>query len=205
MSAIFNNASSIKQGNKLSLMSASTISGKRVSQRRGPFLYTFEVGVNVMSTDSTAYSAVRSEIASMDYGLNPITTTIPTMTIDGGSWSGTPVVSGNSQTGRTLNLTGFNPSQTNVILDGDFIQLANNGKVYQAIGNYSSNSSGDVSVAINSALVTSPVTATAVTHGTAVTFTLAIDEADFTMEYTPKGLTSNLVSPGKFSFTEVIV
>ncbi len=107
MSAIFDNASSIVQGNRLSLMSASTQSGKRVSQRRGPFLYTFSVEVNIMATSSENYRLVRKEISEMDGGADPLSTTIPTLTTNLGSWGTTPQVFGASQTGRFVDISGF--------------------------------------------------------------------------------------------------
>ena len=205
MSAIFTNASNVTQGNKLSVMSATSQSGRRISQRRGPFLYTFEVSINPMNTDSAAYKAVRREIASIDYGVDALTTTIPYLTKDSGSWLGTPVVAAGSQTGRTVLLTGFTVSSTDVIVDGDFIQFANNGKVYQAVGDSSSDVSGNVSVNLNSPLITSPVAASTVSHGTTVTFSLVVNEAEFSVGFTPRNSSDNMSSFKSISFTEVIV
>ena len=205
MSAIFDNASAVTQGAKIGLMSARTLSGKRVSQRRAPFLYKFEVDVNILKTSSAAYKAVKAEIASLDYGVTPLTTAISYLTTENGAWTGTPIVSGASQTGTTVTLSGFNASLTDVVNDGDFIQFANNGKAYQVIGNASSDISGNVSVVLNSPLIVSPVDASLVVHGTSVTFTLALEPTDFSMNYTPRTSTDNLVSPGTFAFTEVIV
>jgi hypothetical protein len=204
MSAIFDNASSITQSNNLSVMSASTISGKRVSQRRGAYLYTFSVSLNKMPTSSSAYKNIRKEIALMDYGVNPLSTAIPVLTKDGGSWLGAAIVAGASQTGRNVILSGFTASTSDAILDGDFIQFSNNGKVYQAMGDYASDVSGNVTVKLNSPLITPPINASSVIHGTSVVFSLAIDKAEFSMSFTPRSATDNFASANTFEFTEVI-
>jgi len=204
MSAIFDNASSIKQGNKLSLMSATTISGKRVSQRRGPFLYQFDVIVNMMPTSSEAYRNIRKEIAAMDYGVNALQTTIPSLTANGESW-GNPFVDGSSQTGRNVVIGGLTPNRTDIIHDGDFVQFDNNGKVYQVVGDFDSDGSGDATIKLNTPLIGSPTHGSLITTGTSVQFNLAIDNAEFVMGFTPRTATDNLVSPGTFLFTEVII
>jgi hypothetical protein len=206
MSAIFDNASQVTQGNKLSVMSATTLSGKRVSQRRGPFLYTFDVVLNPLSTDSTAYKTIRSEIAALDYGVTALTTTIPYLTAKNGSWAtdSSVTVDGADQTGRTVTLGGFTANQTDVIIDGDFLQFANNTKVYQAIGDYDSDASGNVDVYLNSPLVTSPADGSDVVIGEAVEFSLYIEDSNFQMSHTPRSTDSNIVKVDSISLTELI-
>jgi len=205
MSAIFNNARGIKQGHKLSLMSTSTISGKRVSQRRGPFLYTFSVEMNIMATSSEEYKSIRKEIAGMDYGVEPLQTSIPTLTSNGGSWAGSPVVVGGTQKGKFVEIEGLTPNTTDIILDGDFIQFSNNGKVYQVVGDFDSGSSGEAIIKLNSPLVISPVDGSTPILGASVSFNLAIDDAEFSMGFTPRTVSDNLVSLGEMNFTEVII
>jgi hypothetical protein len=204
MSAIFNNAAAVTQGNKLSVMSASSLSGRRIAQRRGPYLYTFEVAINPLSTDSDAYKSIRNEIANMDYGVSALITTIPYLTQENGSWSGTPVVDGADQTGRTITLGGFTQSATNVIMDGDYIQFGNNTKVYQAIGDFDADGSGNVDVYLNSPVVVSPVDASSVVYGTSVEFSLITDEAKFGMGFTPRSVDSNIVKLDNITLTEVV-
>ncbi len=205
MSAIFDNASSIVQGNRLSLMSASTQSGKRVSQRRGPFLYTFSVEVNIMATSSENYRLVRKEISEMDGGADPLSTTIPTLTTNLGSWGTTPQVFGASQTGRFVDISGFGADDSDAVLDGDFIQFDNNGKVYQAVGDHSSNALGITTVKLNSPLITSPTDLSTVITGTSVSFNLVVDEPEFSFGFTPRSAQDNFVSPGTFHFSEIII
>lgn len=205
MSAIFDNASSITQSNRLSVMSATTISGKRVSQRRGPFLYTFSVEMNLMTTSSEKYREIRKEISGMDYGVDNIATSIPTLTANNGTWGGTPVVQGSNNSGRFVDISGLTASTDGIILDGDYVQFGNNGKVYQVVGDFNSDSSGEVTIKLNSPLVATPVSGSTPVLGTSVVFRLAIDEAEFSMGFSPRSSTDNLVDFGKLEFTEVII
>ena len=207
MSAIFNNASSVTQSHKLSVMTNTTVSGKRVSQRRGPYLYSFDVTVNPLSTSSTAYNDIRKEISSMDYGVSALNTTIPYLTKDNGSWVGSTNkgVRDAGVTGRTIVLKNFTASATDVIKDGDFIQFDGNTKVYQAIGDASADISGEVSVYLNTPLVESPGQNSVVTHGTAVTFSLVIEEPEFATGFSPRTINDNIASASQFKFVEVIL
>ena len=193
MSAIFDNASSIKQSNRLSVTSATTISGKRVSQRRGPFLYTFEVEMNMMATSSEAYKEVRKEISGMDFGVDTLSTSIPSLTTNGGTWAGTPVVQGSNNSGRFVDISGLTASVTAIIQDGDYVQFGNNAKVYQVVGDFDSDSSGEVTIKLNSPLVATPVSGSTPVLGTSVVFNLAINEAEFPMGFTPRTTVDNLV------------
>jgi len=205
MSAIFDNASSIKQSNRLSVTSATTISGKRVSQRRGPFLYTFEVEMNMMATSSEAYKEVRKEISGMDFGVDTLSTSIPSLTTNGGTWAGTPVVQGSNNSGRFVDISGLTASVTAIIQDGDYVQFGNNAKVYQVVGDFDSDSSGEVTIKLNSPLVATPVSGSTPVLGTSVVFNLAINEAEFPMGFTPRTTVDNLVEIGNMGFTEVII
>lgn len=91
-----------------------------------------------------------------------------------GSWAGgAPLVDGASQTGRTVNLKGFTPSQTGVIKAGDLLKFSDS-KVYMATADANSTGAGKVAaLAIEPALMTSPADAEAVVY-TSVPFTMAL-------------------------------
>lgn len=101
------------------------------------------------------------------------TTTLQGQTAPQGSWAGSPVVNGASQTGSTVALSGFTASQTNVVKAGDLLKFAGHTKVYMATADASSNASGQASVAIMPALVTSPANGEAVVSSN-VPFTVAL-------------------------------
>lgn len=212
MSAIFDNASSITLGHKLSLTQTSSQSGKRSAQRRGPYLYTFEVELNDMSTSSEKYHDVTSEIRSLNYGVELLYTRLHSVhTASRGSWIGSPKIIGANQTGSSLEIGGFNASQTSVIKDGDYLTINGDSKVYQAVGEYDSDSSGYAvragtstrEFSINSPLVVSPANNAAITHGELVVFKLALMEySDPTVS--PRRDVDSVASWSGFKFEEVI-
>lgn len=75
-----------------------------------------------------------------------------------GTASGTPLVSGASQTGNTLNVDGFTPLESNVVRAGDYIQLGSgsSSKLYMVTQDADSDSSGLASLNLNRALISSP-------------------------------------------------
>lgn len=83
-----------------------------------------------------------------------------------------PLVDGASQTGRSLITNGWGPSKT-VLAAGDFIKLANNNKVYMVTADAVSDGSGDATLSIEPALMTSPADASAITVS-GVPFTMAL-------------------------------
>ena len=90
------------------------------------------------------------------------TFTIVPAGIDGrGILTGTPTVSGSSQTGRTLTTAGWTVSQTDIVKAGDFFSLEN--KVYMATADSNSDGDGDTELTIDPALVSSPA------HGATLT------------------------------------
>lgn len=75
-----------------------------------------------------------------------------------GSWGGTPVVDGGSQTGDTLAIRGLPLSQTGCAKAGDFIQIGtgNNTRLYRVVEDADSDGSGDMTVTIVPRLRESP-------------------------------------------------
>ena len=141
MSAIFNNAVSVTQSNRLSVMTATVQSGRRVSQRRGPYLYTFDVTTRAMETTSAIYKDIRKEISNMDYGVDALSTTIPYLTKDNGSWSGTPIVAttetltGSINPTASINLVGVGTLFTTELVVGDYITVSGETRMVATITN----------------------------------------------------------------------
>lgn len=93
-----------------------------------------------------------------------------------GSWAGTSLVNGGGQTGDTLNLKGFTPSQTNVAREGDYLQLGtgSNSRLHKVVANANSDGSGNASLLIAPNIRTSPANnATIITTGARGKFRLA--------------------------------
>lgn len=95
-----------------------------------------------------------------------------------GTGNGTPLVDGGSQTGTTINLKGFDPSET-VLRAGDFLQFAGHTKVYMSKSNVISDGTGLAAVLLNTPLVESPAADAAVslhTPGSPLGFNVALGE-----------------------------
>ena len=89
-----------------------------------------------------------------------------------GSPAGTPLVNGADQTGRSVVTDGWNNSIT-IFKAGDYLKFANHDKVYTVVADATSNGSGQSTITIEPALITSPATDSAITY-TSVPFTVAL-------------------------------
>ncbi|MFH1984119.1 MAG: hypothetical protein ABIL58_19950 [Pseudomonadota bacterium] len=100
-----------------------------------------------------------------------------------GSVSGTPLVDGASQTGRTIATKGWTASQTGIVLAGDFIRFAGHNKVYMITANADSDGSGEADISIDPALLASPVNEAVITV-TDVPFTVGLldDRSGFALD-----------------------
>tara|TARA_Y100000310_G_scaffold54745_2_gene50165 strand:+ start:487 stop:1089 length:603 start_codon:yes stop_codon:yes gene_type:complete len=91
-----------------------------------------------------------------------------------GSPAGTPLVNGASQTGRTIVTDGWTTADTVVIFKaGDYLKFSNHDKVYTVTEDATSDGSGDETISIEPALITSPADNSAITY-TSVPFTVAM-------------------------------
>ena len=100
-------------------------------------------------------------------------TIVPAVVSTGqGSPTGTPLVNGASQTGRSLVTDGWNASIA-IFKAGDFLKIAGNDKVYMCTTDVSSDGSGNATISIEPALVASPADDGAITHSS-VSFTVAL-------------------------------
>ncbi|MEI6317412.1 MAG: hypothetical protein WCS09_02780 [Pseudomonadota bacterium] len=80
-----------------------------------------------------------------------------------GSWAGSPVISGGSQTGRSVALEDFTAAATNVARRGDFIRFGNHNKVYMVTADVSADGSGNATLSIEPALFASPADGSSLT------------------------------------------
>jgi hypothetical protein len=121
------------------------------------------------------------------------TCTLAGHTAPQGLWTGTPVVSGASQTGRSVTLSGFPGSQTGIAKAGDLIKFAGHTKVYMVTADANSNVSGIAALSIEPALLQSPANAEAVVSSN-VPFTVALAADNLDMALSPGLLTPLAIS-----------
>lgn len=83
---------------------------------------------------------------------------IPNSETPRGSFAGTPVVDGAGQTGNTLNVRGFDPSEVDVAKVGDYIQIGTglSTRLYKILDSVDSDTSGDAVLTIYPNLRSSP-------------------------------------------------
>lgn len=70
--------------------------------------------------------------------------------------TGTPLVNGAGQTGRSLATDGWTPSQAGILKAGDFIKLGGGNKVYMLTADVNSDGSGQATLSIEPALMATP-------------------------------------------------
>lgn len=89
-----------------------------------------------------------------------------------GAGGGTPLVNGGSQTGRSLVTDGW-PNSTAVLKAGDVLKIQNTTKIYMVTSDVTSDGSGNATISIEPALVSSPADNETITI-TNVPFTVAL-------------------------------
>lgn len=87
--------------------------------------------------------------------------------------TGTPLVKGASQTGRSVTTDGWTINQTGILKAGDFIKFGGHSKVYMITADANSDGSGNATLTIEPALMTSPSDNEAITASN-VPFTCAL-------------------------------
>lgn len=78
----------------------------------------------------------------------------PLQRVPQGTWAGTPLVKGGSQTGRSIACDGFNIGAT--VKAGDWVKFNGHAKVYQVTADASGSLGGELTLSIEPAVVTSP-------------------------------------------------
>lgn len=95
--------------------------------------------------------------------------------------TGTPLVNGAGQSGRTINTKGWSANITGILLMGDFIKFAGHDKVYLVTADANSDGSGNAAIVIEPAIMSSPANNAAITVANvpfSVSFVSDIQEFD---------------------------
>ena len=205
MSIIIDAGENLMLERQASVAQTKTQGGRRVAQKRGPTLYNLEVEVPAQRLNSDKYYDIENEVITLQYGANDFESANITGKIGGsfttprGIWTGTPLVKLGSQSGNSINIDGATVSITNWARAFDYVQFAGSTKVYQVTEDVNSDSSGNVTLKLNSPLVVSPGNNSVVTFGDNVSFNFAMMDRPST-NYQP----GKIVTYGTFKFEEVI-
>ncbi|HET9701764.1 MAG TPA: hypothetical protein VFP70_12655 [Burkholderiales bacterium] len=95
-----------------------------------------------------------------------------------GTWAGTPLVNGASQTGRSVLCDGFTAGAT--VKAGDFFKFGGHSKIYMVSADGTADGSGNLTLSIEPALMQSPADNEALTSSSLPwTVALASDNAEY--------------------------
>ena len=197
MSDIINAAESLQLDRASSIAQVRSQGGRRSAQKRGPTLYNLEVKVPVVRMNDTKHRNIENEILALEYGAKTFNQAsisgvmkVDTLTKPNGTWVGTPIINGATQTGNTITISGL----TGTVATGDFVQFQGSTKVYQLMAG-----STNTSLKLNCPVVTAPSDTSAVVFGNNVDFNFCMKEHP-TSTYLP----GDIVEFGTFYFEEVI-
>ena len=149
-----------------------TISGRRQARQiAGQF---FSMTATFPPMTRAQFQPIDAFIMKQRGQYETFTLVLPVLSTGLGSPAGTPLVNGASQTGRSIITDGWSTADTVAIFKaGDYLKFANHDKVYTVTADAEVDSSGDSTISIEPALITSPADNSAITH-TSVPFTVAL-------------------------------
>lgn len=158
-------------------------SGKQQVRSVGAQRFRIELAYqNLPRSNSEPFEAA---LAALRGQYNTTTLVVPGATDSPqGSWSGTPLVDGAAQTGRTINLKGFGFGLTGVVKAGDYFTWAGDLKVYKATSDANSDGFGKAAISIEPAIMTSPADGAAIASSN-VAFTVALMADSVDVQLTP--------------------
>ena len=130
-----------------------TISGRRQARQIGGQYWRMTASFAPMTR--AQFQPIYAFVMSQRGRFESFSLTLPVIKSGLGTPTGTPLVNGASQTGRSVVTDGWN-ADTVVFKAGDFVKLAGNDKVYMITSDIQSNGSGQATLAIEPALVASP-------------------------------------------------
>ena len=147
-----------------------SISGRRQSRQIGGQFFRMRASFPPMTR--AQFAPIYAFVMKQRGRYESFTLIPPVLNAGLGSPAGTPLVNGASQTGRSVVTDGWNAS-INVFKAGDYLKFANHDKVYTVTADATSDGSGNATISIEPALVTSPANDSAITY-TSVPFTVAL-------------------------------
>lgn len=139
-----------------------------VSRTESPFTFSeqvydwggqiWEIEANLPLMNRATAEIYNSFLFKLKGKKGTFTMAIPGAGAPRGTVTGTPVVNGASQTGSSLNVSGFGTSDTGVLLAGDYIQIGTGSstRLYKVLDDVNSDGSGNATLEIFPDLRSSP-------------------------------------------------
>ena len=148
-----------------------TISGRKQARQIGGQLW--RMSCNFAPLTRAQFSPILAFIISQRGAYDTFTIAPNVHKDTQGVASGSAIVNGASQTGRTV-VTDNWANSSAVMKAGDFIKFGGHSKVYMVTGDVTSDGSGNASISIEPALITSPADNEAVVYND-IPFTVSLD------------------------------
>jgi len=144
---------------------------KRQVRTRGGQRWAFDLQWAAMRRDAMA--PIAAFLTAQRGGYETFTYRLGHELAPRGTWAGTPLVKGASQTGRSVLCDGFTAGAT--VKAGDWVKFNGHAKVYAVTADASADGSGNLTLAIEPALVVSPPDNDSIVSSS-VPFTVALAE-----------------------------
>lgn len=118
----------------------------------------WEIGFTLTLLNREQAEEYNAFLLSLAGRLGTFTMAVPGGETPRGVATGTPLVNGGGQTGRTLNVDGFTPGVTGILKAGDWVQLGSGvtTRLYKVLSDVNSNGSGQVSIDLAPKIITAP-------------------------------------------------
>ena len=142
-------------------MVSRTISGRRQARQIAGQYFGMRASFPPMTREQ--FAPIHAFVMKQRGQYETFTLVLPVLSTGLGSPAGTPLVKDASQTGRSVTTDGWT-NDIQIFKAGDFVKFANHDKVYTVTSDVESDSSGESTIDIEPALITSPADNSAVTH-----------------------------------------
>lgn len=118
----------------------------------------WEIGFTLTLLNRAQAEEYNAFLLSLAGRVGTFTMAVPGSETPRGVATGTPLVNGAGQTGRTLNVDGFTPGVTGILKAGDWVQLGSGAttRLYKVLADANSNGSGQVSLDLAPKIITAP-------------------------------------------------
>lgn len=132
----------------------SILSGSEQAKGLPGSVWRADVSIDRDHVDSTAIAEVEAFINALQGQTDTFEFSPPHRQTPNGTPTGTPLVMGASQTGKSLDTDGWGLTDTGVLLPGDFFET--NGELKQVAARVDSDGSGEATITFHPELRTSP-------------------------------------------------
>ena len=174
ISPIFENMVGFEVSQTVGHVRTTTSQGIIRNELFAPNYFRFKVTMPMMYKPE--FNETLGALTQLRCGAAPLLTQVPHKHLmTGGLWSGGGFSIGNTTNSEFINIHGFTPNTPAQVMAGDFIQIAGDSKVYQALNTASSNGSGSCFVRLNSLPSYTLQAGAAVRRGEDCVFLLLLD------------------------------